>query len=605
MKRSLFRVSRRLCLLRVGSYVGTSRPAIVTPIRSVATIPNTHLSLLIADSLLPKCGSCGVLLQSEDPGKKGYFVEEKTGKNLQNFVKTEDAVHLRFLRTMSDEDKMLLLNGASMGVPDAQSELTKKKTHKDIPLVQCTRCRDALFRSKFVPDQYHVESVAEVMETIPPHANLIYVVSATDFPMSINEDVFKYRGSSTMQFVVTKMDLFFANKAMAAKYGPQFFQDYFWRTYKVPPENVFCVSGTVDWHTDKLFLAVKDNLYFIGTVNSGKSTLILALMHVAEKRRQGLPNAKRDRKMQKIDDVALSQGKPTTRQALAKHNVAAIKKFKKLHGPGTSYMPGFTRGNLPFELSRNVTIYDVPGFSSAASAQLYELMDPAAIKNIQKGQKMHKKGTYQSHYETAKGGQVVTVGGLFFLQVPHGAMLQLRNVINHKMHIFKDMEKALYMWNHPHSNPALQDVFAVDPTKTSLVKYIIPSFYGSVDLVIRSVGYVTITPTGKFSSQQPFAVYLPSGLDAIIRQPITHYITRTLAGRDAQGNVLRKENWKEKSVTEVKRYTGRHPLLSRLIPGEDAGTDDAEVMRKYVEAVKGSGVAHETISDANRYANWV
>lgn len=602
MKRLAYQLSRQLHLLRPGSYVRTVRPFLI-PARGVATVPNTQLSLLIADSLLPKCGSCGVLLQNEDLDKKGYFLDVKTTKKANNFVKGEDVIHLRLLRTMSDEDKMLLLNGASMGVPDVQSELAKKKKQKTEVKIQCTRCRDALFRSNFVPDQYEVESVAQVMETIPLDANLVYVVSAMDFPMSINEDVFKYRSASSMRFVVTKLDLFFDNKATAAKHG-QFFQDYLWRKYKVAPENVFCVSGAIDWHTEKLYLGLQDNLYFIGGVNSGKSTLILALVHVAARLRQGLPNAKRDRKAHKMDDMAISQGKPATRQALAKHNLAAIKSFKKLHGPGTSYMPGFTRGNLPFELSRNVTIYDVPGFSSGASAQLYEFMDPAAIKSIQKGQKMHKKGTYKSHYETAKSGQVVTVGGLFFLQVPQGAMLQVRNVINHEMHIFKDLDKALDVWKHPHANPALRDVYAVDATKTTLVKYIIPSFYGSIDLVIRSVGYITLTPTGKFTSNQPFTVLLPEGLEAIIRQPITRYITRTLAGRDAQGNVLRKENWKEKSVTEVKRYTGRNPFLSRLIPGEGA-RDDAKVMHKYVELAKGAAMAHESISEATQYANWV
>lgn len=604
MNKFLYFVSRRLSLLRPVSCIRYRSPIVTWRPRFVSTVPSSRISLLIADSLLPKCGSCGVLLQSEGPDKMGYFVDTKNTSNAKAFTKEEDSVHQRLLRAMSDQDKLLLLNGASMSVPDAQSELSKRKKYDPDAKVQCTRCRDALFRSKFVPDQYKVDSVSEVMENIPPHANLVYVVSAMDFPMSINEDVFKYRGASTMKFVVTKLDLFFANKAMAAKYGLQFFHDYFWRTYKVPPENVFCVSGAVDWHTERLYQAVQDNLFFIGCVNSGKSTLILALLHIAQQNRQKLPNARRDRMAQRLDDMAISNNKPTTRQALAKHNLAAINTFKKLHGPGTSYMPGFTRGNLPFELSRNVTIYDVPGFASSKASQLYEFMHANAIKSIQKGQKMHKKGTYKSHYETARGGQVVTVGGLFFLQVPQNVMLQVRNVVNHKMHIFKNMEKALQLWNDPHSNPALRDVFAVDSSKTQLVKYIIPSFYGSVDLVIRSVGYITMTPTGKFNAHQPFTVYLPEGLEAIIRQPITRYITRTLAGRDAQGNVLKKENWREKSVTEVKRYTGKSPFVSRLIPGEGPG-NDAEIMQKYVQQVKGHAVSHATVSDENQYTNWV
>lgn len=522
-------------------------------------------------------------------------------------MKSEDSVHEKYLRELPEEDKILLLNGAPASVPDAGSELSKKKKPQKESKVQCTRCRDALFRSIFEPYQYKVDTVSQVMESIPPHANLVYVVNALDFPMSLNEDVFTYRPAKSMQFVVTKNDLFFAKKDTATKYGLQFFQDYLWRTYHVPQENVHCVSGATDWHTEKLFLVVKDNLYFIGWVNSGKSTLILSLVHVAQKHRQSLPNARRDRSLQKLDDSAISHGaKPTTRQALIKHNLATIKYFKKQNGPGTSYMPGFTRGNIPFELSRNVTIYDVPGFASAQDSQLYEFMKPDDMKHLHKGLKMHKVGTYKSHYDTVKGGQVLTVGGLFFLQVPSNTMLQVRNMINHKTHTFRDMDKALDVWKNPSQYPTLKDVYVVDSSKTTLVKYIIPSFYGSVDLVIRSLGYISITPTGKFASPEPFVVYLPKGLDAIIRQPITTYITRTLAGRDAQGNKLRKENWMEKSVTEVKRYSGKTPFLSRLIPVDaTCSADDADTMHKYIEKVKGLVVPHDQITESTKYANWL
>lgn len=565
------------------------------------------LSPLITDSLLPKCSSCGVLLQNEDNSRPGYYSERK---NPAPFVKSEDAVFNLHLRLLPEEDRLLLLNGADSSVPDFTTELAKKRkprhdTNNTKP--QCVRCRDALYRSQFQPDQYKVDTVSQVMESIPPHANVVYVVSAVDFPMSLKESVFQYRLAKSMQFVVTKNDLMFGRKDMALKYGLQFYQDYLWRTHQVPPENVFCVSGAIDWHTDKLFLAIRDNLYFIGCVNSGKSTLILSLLHVAEKHKQTLPNAKRDRMLQKATDSAISYGsRPTTRQALIKHNLAAMREFKKVNGPGTSYMPGFTRGNLPFELTRNVTIYDVPGFASSQASQLYEFMEPEAIKSLHKGQKLHKAGTYKSHYETVKGGQVATVGGLFFLQVPANSMLQVRNMINHKFHSFKDMDKALDVWKNNAKHPALRQAFVVDSEKTSLVKHIIPSFYGNVDLVIQSVGYISIKPTGKFASADPFVVYLPKGLEAIVRQPITKYITRTLAGRDGQGNTLKKENWVEKSVTEVKRYSGKSPFFTRLIPvTENTNLDDAQVMHKYVKHMKGHAVPHNEISEPTKYANWI
>lgn len=576
-------------------------PTVRLPVRFLTSVETSQFPLFITDTLLPKCGSCGVLLQSEDHAKPGFYVEQK---KVKSFQKPEDLVHQQHMKDLSEDDKMLLLNGASASVPDAGSELSKHKTHPHSAKVQCTRCRDALFRSKFDPTQYKVDTVAEVMESVHPTANLVYVISAADFPMSLDTDVFKYRLARTMKFVVSKCDLLFSNNDVSNKHGLRFFQDYLWRVHQVLPENVFCVSGSVDWNTEKLYAELNDDSYFIGSVNSGKLTLILSLVHVAAKHKQALPNARRDRQAQKYENAAGAHAK-SNRQAVLKRNLALVRNFKRENGPGTSYMPGFTRGNIAFELSRGKTIYDVPGFARSHASQLYEYMAPNAIKLLLKGQKTHKAGTYRSHYDTVKENQVVTVGGLFFLQAPPGSMLQVRNVINHKAHVFKSLDKALDVWRHPDQYPALQNTYVVSPENTELVKHIVPSFYGSVDLVIRNVGYVLLTPTGKYASE-PFVVYLPRGLDAIIRQPITHYITRTLAGRDGQGNALAKKNWAAKSVTEIKRFTGKTPFLSRLVPvPQNTAVSDDQYMHDYVLAAKGKSVPHREIGEHTRYANWV
>lgn len=528
----------------------------------------------------------------------------------REFQKDSDAVFEKHMAALDPADQQLLLNGASTALgPREHTHNAKSGSAK----VLCVRCRDSQYRSQFKLDQFTVAGVAEVIDTVPAYGHLVYVVSATDFPMSVNEEVFRLASARDMHFVVTKNDLFFAKNAVATKFGLQFYQDYFWRMYQVPPANVHCVSGKSDWNTERLLDELRDNLYFIGSVNSGKSTLIQSLVHLAHKRRAAMPNAKRDRQLQKIYNRSMAQSDgPKTRLALIKHNLAEAVSYKAKNGPGASYMPGFTRGNLPFVLSRKVTIYDVPGFSSAQTGQLYDFLPPHAIKALHRGEKMYKAGTYKSHYESAKSGQVVTVGGLFWLQVPLNSMLRVKNLIGHKPHVFKDLAKALDVWHHPEKYPALKDVFLVPATRngapTPLVKHIIPSFYGSVDLVLRYLGYVSLTPTGaKDPEAGPLVVYLPQGVDALIRQPITSYITRTLSGRDGNGNTLKKENWVQKSVTEVKRFTGKTPFTSRLIPatGSNAAADESEVMHKYVEKIKGHAVAHAQVTEESKYANWL
>lgn len=576
-------------------------PKPVPPARFQHTFEAGKFPSFIADHLLPKCGSCGVVLQKDDPKKPGYYRKQQ---QLNKKVKPEDLFYRRHLQKITRQDRELLLNGASPDVPSRRKELSAQRAG-DIPwLTHCKRCRDALCHSQFNPKEYQATNVSEVMQNIPPTANLVYVVSAADFPMSLDAEVFNYRSARDMQFVITKCDTLFENKDITHKFGEQFFQDYLWRMHQVPAENVHCVCGRLDWNSDLLFNEIKDDSYFIGTVNSGKLTLILSLVMVAEHLRQKLPNARRDKEVQKLQDLKTSF-KRMNRSFLIKQNRQATNYFKQRLGPGISYMPGFTRGTIGFELTKRKTVYDVPGFAPRNSVLMANYLSPSSMKTLLKGGRMAQTGTYTSHYETVKENQVLTVGGLFLLQAPKDSMLRVRNVINQPLHVFRDLEKAVEIWKHPSDNKAMRKKMIVHPYFTSLQKYVIPSFYGSVDLVIRTVGYVNLTPTGQ-NKAEPFVVYLPKGLDAIIRQPISTYLTRTLAGRDKQGNPLAKENWASKSVTEVKRYSGKTPFSSKLIPmPETLDLTPSEFMFDYVKKFKGSAVPHGEIGETNKYANWI
>lgn len=468
----------------------------------------------------------------------------------------------------------------------------KKETEKHL---QCVRCCQAHNQSRFPIEEFPIENVAAVMEAIPPTAHIVYVVSATDFPMSVLETVFRYRPAHKMQFVVTKTDLLFAENKTAARTGQRFFADYLHRMYKVPPENVHCVSSTNDWNTAKFFRLVRHDSYFIGCTNSGKSTLVQALLHAAHEHRQSLPNAKRDRKEQKLADGVLARGYSQTRK-----RIADIAKYKASVGPGALYMPGFTRGFLPFDLTPTVSIHDAPGFAPGGAAHLHQFISKDDLKKLIKGTKVYRTGMYDSHYELAKLGQVVTVGGLFFMEVPNDTMYQVRNCINHKVHVFGSLDKALRAWREQHEANA--SVFVVDP-RVELERFIVPSFYGPIDLVLRSIGHVTITPTGAKRDSEPLVVHLPKGMDALVRQPLVPYITKTITRRDARGNRLRKENWVSKSVKEFVRFTGKTPFATGLVRHD--GGSDAEFLEAEVRRIKGTAAAHGSVDETTKYANWV
>lgn len=547
------------------------------------------------------------MLQTQDAAKPGYYVQPGSRPKAR---KPADVKYEELMAKILDEDRALLANGAD-DVPDIKDELHNirgiRKKQKDPSKVQCIRCRSAQYKAKFDLDQFQMESPEKIMESIPPASPIVYVVNAVDFPMSINSDVFKYVPASMMTFVVTKNDLLFPKNDLSIKYGERFFRDYLERVHKVPRENVYCVSGANEWNTMKLMEKLKDGLCFIGAVNSGKSTLILSLVHLSHKLKLEQPNSRREREFEKLTNQAIVQGrKPPGRMSLMRQGMKNASDFKQQHGPGVSYMPGFTRGMLPFQLSRNLTVWDVPGFSAKQNAHLHEILDAQNIKLLLKGRKLHKNGMFNSHYETVKPGQAATVGGLFFLETPADSlsMFQIRNCLNFDLHIFKNIDKAKETFA-TRTDPAIVSKFIVEAKRAKLTKYIIPSFYGAIDLVFRTLGHITITPTGaKDPDAPPLAVYLPQGVEAIIRQPITKYVTTTLAGRDAKGNPLRKEKWVQKSVKEVKRYTGKTPFYSELVPVEDDARDTKDTLMEYLHMVKGSNV-EPRVNEENKYAHWV
>lgn len=523
-----------------------------------------HYSILkvidfLPDKLAPKCRSCGINLQDSDKSKPGYYIKEKILRQPYNKKKLDD-VYASALKKLDQEDKSLLANGAELFIEGKLPKQNKKNadekpvTKGNSSDLECLRCRHVKFQLKFDSEQFPIDPPSQIMEQVPPWANLVYVVSAQDFPMSLEKKVFEFWPAKQIQFVITKADLFFPSNKAAQDKGLPFFQDYLQRTYKVSPEQVFLVSGHVNWGVSKFLKDLKDDSFFIGSVNSGKSTLLQSLIFVLHAK-NGNDKISIENKL----GFAASQ----------RQRIKNIDKFKEQCGPGVSYMPGFTRNVIPFELSPGKTVFDVPGFDGTESGKLPEILLDGSMKKLQQGQKFHKRGTYLSRYETAKQGQCITIGGLFFLSVPNQSMYRIRSLVNHPVYIFKNHNKAMECWGDMENLPALKDVFLLK--KTDLVKYQIPPFVGSIDLVFKNFGYITITATGAMPEPNPpVYIYLPKYVTACVRAPISQYITKTLSGRDNKGRILPKEEWVTKSTKETKRYVGHEPLTRNLIwIGED------------------------------------
>lgn len=571
------------------------------------------LSPSLIHNLFPTCNSCGIKVQTDDPNKPGYYLNGTNGNpDTVNKRKSEDEKFDKYLSSLPLEDQKLLLNDANSNLPsfkDSSTQFKKQEKEERGSKIQCLRCRKATHQSNFnnlAEQDYPIEPFDSIMNEIPPNGNLVYIVSAQDFPMSFNDEVFKYRNAKEIQILVTKNDLLFKTIQLSNKYGLTFYRDYFWRNFKVPPENVNMVSGLIDWNIKHIIKLLKNDSYLIGHVNSGKSTIIQSLLYIIElEMREKLkrqPNSKLKTKFEKIQDRNINSLKSIGKTKLNKLNEEKILKFKKLNGPGTSYMPGFTRGHIPYELNDHLTVHDVPGFTNNKNHGIYEIMTPQDVKVLSKGVKIYERGSYKSHYETIRGDQVLTIGGIFLLKAPgvdSSTMLQVRNCINFGIEKFSNLDKVKNVFANIESYPSIKNKLIVNDLKYE--RFIIPPFHGSVDIVIKNIGHINILATGsKLPNDEPLLIYLPKNVDAIIRQPITKYTTRTLAGRDNKGNPLKKENLVSKSVTHVVRYTGG-PFYSKLIPTKHKSPSltDKEFSQHYIKNIKGS------FDEVDEINNWI
>lgn len=500
------------------------------------------------------------------------------------------------MNQLSGEDRALLGFQSETTTPAEDKSTSESKPSTPLKdKVECLRCRKANFNSNYNLAEHPIESVAEVLSTIPENGTFVYVINCVDFPLGINEEVFSYRPKNKVRIVINKADLLFQSKELANKYGQTFFASYFQKKYGI--DNVLVVSGKKGWNIKELGRFLEHNSYLIGNVNSGKSTILNALLYLNEEKRVAkellLYNKREKLQIQKEDG-----GAGYYRQIREKRKQAEL--FKLKNGSGTSHMPGFTRGFIEYEFD-DKPVYDVPGFSNVPGTGIYQHIQPSDLKRLSKGVDIFKSGTYDARYYSMKPRQVVTVGGLFFVEVPEDTMIRFKNCINFPHHVFKDISKAMQVFERP--SLELANYFAVSGLR--LRKVYIPPFFGEIDLVLKDFGHITITPTGRKTNNHLITVYIPEAVpdqDVCVRDPLVSYTRKTLSGRDKNGSPLRKEKWSERSVAQLKSYSPEKPFSLKLIAPLH-GIDDDEFAAVTAE----TGIVYSPsseVSSGNRFEYW-
>lgn len=611
---------------------------------------NVTSSLL--HNLFKTCRSCGIKVQDVDPKKPGFYqisskdrskaihlkapTHWKTkGDQIKKYYKAEDDVFHKHFSEMSLQTQKLLLNGSTSDLRAVKNntyinELEKYETDLLQPFkdpeessIECKRCRDVTYRSNVngSKNEFPTSSLLDVIQdNVPPYGKIVYIINFSDFPISLNPDIFKLRSPKEVKFVVNKTDLIFEKNATAIKYGKQFIQDYMERKFNVPARNIMVSSGLINWNMKELTEFIEDDSYLIGNVNSGKSTLLKSLLYYQGTQKKQFLTRKEQLIAEKEQDNRISRKTTIPLNRYAEKKVAKDfeKLFKSKIGPGVSYIPGYTRGVIPVKISDRKTVYDVAGFvNSKEDYDYYSLVkNPAVFKDINKGAPVYEKGFYNSEYTTVRSHRAVNIGGLVFIKMPDQTVYQARNCINMGFDVFKNIDKAFEVSlkvSNTYDN--FKDRFLIFHNQkliSKLKRYVVPPHYGTIDLVIQGLGHFNLKPTGAKLTNDPIVIYAVPGLEIIIRQPITNYIAKTFTGRDAKGNPLKKENLIEKSTFGIKRFTDKEPFCSSLIETANTGVydgrekEDCKSIAEFASKARGEEIEYDesTLITAENYHNY-
>ncbi|EGW31853.1 uncharacterized protein SPAPADRAFT_51824 [Spathaspora passalidarum NRRL Y-27907] len=567
----------------------------------------SNVALPFLYDLEPKCRSCGIRLQNKDETKPGYYhLRSKQEKEQQKLESSPKTAYEKYMAKLSPEDKELLLGNIFTGAPanhtpksgPSVKELAKRAydIKLDETAIECARCRNAKVHSdyKLSQEEFPIHDLNAIMPKIPSDSPIVYVFSGNDFPMGINADIFKYRNPDEVYFIMTKADNLFKKSDAARNFCFTFLTDYFRIKYQVPAKNIYITSAKEGWNSIDLLNFIPESAYIVGNVNSGKSTLIKSLML-----HQELEN-KRDLE----SDIPF--------HIKAREKKKFIDRFNQKVGPGISYLPGFTREFLPVTLGGVRSVFDVPGFASDPYIHefYHRFSDGKTIARLTGGKQTYKFGTYKSKYDSVKGPQVLGLGGIGYLQLPQDSMYQIRNVTNIDYHVFSNIERAVKVSINP--SDSLKKKFIIEHDEASLVnfeRYVIPPFYGQIELVLENIGYIHIKPVGAKKTNELMVLYLPRGITGMIRQPIVEYIQKTFKDSWEQNLIKGKRGGKGNLV--LKRYKGDTPYASILIPATGKITDATGENQSDFDQLNAMTAAKRpyndktVINEENKYEYWI
>lgn len=531
-----------------------------------------------------KCKSCGIRpLQSKDPDSENYYkipkfsaqLEHKKDCGHREADKLFSEAELALKREMGIYDKANgseLLDEKEVRLQQKIKELGEVATFK----VECLRCHQ--LNSHGVYD-INGKQIQQILEKIPLDGKIVHVISILDFPLSCSREILKGRNPKEIYYVVTKADLFFRKGVQVNRTGLQYVQEVLEEYLGADPEKVFFVSTTKSWNNDELLQKLPaGQLYFVGRANAGKSSLIKSL-------------------------IASVHGVDTQNKLVQKIEKKKMNYLEKLglDSPGTSHVPGYTRDFQKFTLNGRLTIFDTPGIFPNNLGIYRYLTNEVARKQpkytafVAEDKKRFRKLDVKGP-KIFSGKSLYSYGGFFYLQPPKGAIFK-------RCLAFKLGEKTFEARYAKLSRA--EEINETRPRQLgnrygvkkeafyNLQRYVIPPFYGVIDIVVQDLGFLSIKITSSPDDVDGlFQIWVPDGVRVIVRESIFNFLYKTHDMVDETGNKLKKENISKRGVTRLRRILDEDKLhftelvqvpvneanekaFSNVCPPEDMKVSDA------------------------------
>lgn len=479
------------------------------------------------------CTSCGIQLQTIDPESEGYYIQPRTTQEINDMNKQQasssttyrshkSSQFLSAFSKLDNEGRSLLTNQDSQVENEVIITSKKSKSFSKNEPLTCKRCHDALHHSQYDTDKIQSLQLSQILEPIPVKSSIYHVFAASDFPLSLL-NLPARRGD--IKFIMNKTDMLFAHGSTIDKYD-NYFKHIIKRLTGLKNSSVYMVSAHSNWGIKTLLGKLKDDvMYLVGYVNTGKTKLA-----------------------QRIESA----------YTMKSDN-------KKLLG--SSHFPALTRDEIEHKLSSRKSLIDTPGLITDDNS--FKHIKQEHLKNLTQGKKLIITEMRKERYHSARDGQIISIaGGLILLRVPNGTIVQAKNATYGVLRNFQSIDKAIeVLQNQP---DALEKSIFVKPEsiKSELQRYVIPPFKGTIDLLVKDLGFVQIKPTGRINeNSELFEVFAPKGIILGARETIEHFLTGYIKQYDTKekkhyhkGEVVKitkseKLRFKPKTIPDYKIFT--------------------------------------------------